>query len=80
MAIADVMSKEQRRKQYEEQYPKGTVLRLLEPIDDPYTPKNVGVEFISDGVVDSMFQLHGHWSDGGSMALIIEKDKFEIVR
>ena len=60
-------------------YPKGTLLRLSKPINDPYTPKKVGDIFVSSGVIDDMLQLHGHWLSGGSMALSIEDDEFEII-
>ena len=63
---------------YSARYPKGTKLRLTEDIDDPYTPKKVGDIFIVD-TIDDALQIHGKWVSGGSMALIIERDKFEIV-
>lgn len=54
------------------------MLRLTAPIEDPYTPKGVGDEFISSGVVDSEMQLSGHWKSGGSMSLRLEDDSYEI--
>lgn len=63
---------------YEARYPKGTKLQLTEDIDDPYTPKKAGDTFIVDYIDDSL-QVHGRWLSGGSMALIIEKDKFEVI-
>ena len=63
---------------YRMRYPSGTKLRLTSPIQDPYSPKSVGdimvVEYIED-----MAQIHGSWSSGGSLAIIIEQDDFEIV-
>lgn len=59
-------------------YPHGTILRLTAPVDDPYTPKAIGDLFEVDFIDDAM-QIHGRWLNGGSMALIIGKDQFEIV-
>lgn len=72
------IDKEAKQKLYTARYPKGTVLRLTAPIEDPYTPKSVGDEFISSGVVDSEMQLSGHWKSGGSMSLRLEDDSYEI--
>lgn len=65
---------------YEARYPKGTVIELLEPIDDPYSPKPAGARFEVD-CVDDMLQLHGRWlyPESGSIAVIIEQDKFKKV-
>lgn len=59
-------------------YPHGTILRLTAPIDDTYTPKAEGELFEVDFIDDDL-QIHGRWLSGGSMALVIGKDKFEIV-
>ena len=59
-------------------FPHGTILRLTAPIDDPYTPKDIGDLFVVD-YIDEALQIHGRWQNGGSMALIIGKDHFEIV-
>ena len=64
---------------YSARYPKGSILRLTAPIEDPYTPKQVGDKFISSGVVDSEFQLLGRWLSGGSMSLRLEDDSYELV-
>ena len=58
-------------------YPHGTRLRLTADIEDPYTPKKVGDIFTVD-YVDDIGQIHGRWASGGSIALIPEKDSFEI--
>lgn len=65
---------------YAMRYPKGTVVELTEPIDDPYTPKPVGARFKVDHI-DDMLQLHGHWlpPERGSMAISVEEDSFKIV-
>lgn len=65
---------------YSARYPKGSVLELTEPINDPYSPKPVGsrlkVEYIDDAL-----QIHGEWlfPASGSIAIIVEKDSFKIV-
>ena len=65
---------------YSARYPKGTIIELIEPIDDKYSPKPVGSRFKVD-YVDDAFQLQGHWlpPQSGSIAVVIEKDKFKIV-
>lgn len=62
-------------------YTRGTVIELLEPIDDPYTPKPIGARFKVD-YVDDALQLQGYWlsPESGSLAVVIEKDKFKVVR
>lgn len=65
-------------KELEEKYPKGTKLRLTDPINDEYTPKDVGDIFTVSFADDNM-QLHGSWSSGGSMALIVGVDSFEVI-
>ena len=62
----------------EARYPRGTVLELLAPIEDPYTPKEIGDRFIVSEV-DDIGQIHGTWLNGGSMAIDFYKDKFKIV-
>lgn len=61
-------------------YTRGTVIELLEPIDDPYSPKPVGAKFKVD-FVDDALQLQGHWlpPESGSLAVIIERDKFKVI-
>ena len=65
---------------YSARYPKGTVIELTAPIEDPYSPKPVGARFKVDHV-DSALQLQGHWMppERGSIAVAIEKDSFKIV-
>lgn len=65
---------------YSMRYTRGTVIELLEPIDDPYTPKPVGAKFKVD-YVDDALQLQGYWlsPESGSLAVVIEKDKFKVV-
>lgn len=65
---------------YSARYPKGTIIELTEPIQDPYSPKPVGSRF-RVYCVDDALQLQGVWlsPQSGSIAVIIEKDKFKIV-
>ena len=65
---------------YSARYPKGTVIELTEPINDPYSPKPAGSRFKVD-YVDDAFQLQGVWlpPQSGSIAVLIEKDSFKIV-
>ena len=65
---------------YSARYPKGTILDLTEPIDDKYSPKPVCSRFKVD-YVDDALQLQGHWLPpaSGSIAIIIEQDKFKVI-
>ena len=73
------MSGKMSKKELEEKYPKGTKLRMTAPINDDYTPKKVGDIFTVSYADDNM-QLHGTWSTGGSMALIVGLNSFEVVK
>lgn len=67
---------------YSMRYPQGTIIELEEPIMDSYGgSKPIGSRFRVD-YVDDMFQLHGVWlaPQSGSLAVIIEHDKFKIVK
>lgn len=65
---------------YSARYPKGTIIELTEPINDKYSPKPVGSRFKVD-YIDDALQLHGVWlsPQSGSIAIIIEQDKFKVV-
>lgn len=63
---------------YRIKYPRGTKLRLTEAIEDKFTPKKVGDIFIVD-YIDDAGQIHGVWQSGGSIAIIIGLDSFEVV-
>lgn len=63
---------------YRLRYPSGTKLKLTSPIDDPYTPKEVG-DLFTVSHIDDKLQIHGSWDSGGSMAIIIDVDEFEVV-
>lgn len=66
---------------YEARYPHGTIIELTESIEDPYgSSKPAGSRFKVDFIDDSM-QLHGVWlpPQSGSIAVLIEHDKFKII-
>lgn len=65
---------------YSARYPKGTIIELTAPIEDEYSPKPIGSRFRVD-FVDDALQLQGVWLPParGSIAVIIEHDKFRIV-
>lgn len=63
---------------YEARYPRGTIVELTADIDDLYTPKKTGDRF-RVGCIDDALQLHGSWLNGGSMAIVIERDSFRVV-
>ena len=58
-------------------YPKNTVIKL-EKMEDPQAPP-VGTLGRVD-FVDDAGQIHMKWDNGSSLALIPEKDLFEIVK
>lgn len=70
-----------RKAVYTARYPHGTIIELTEPIQDPYSPKPVGSRFKVD-YIDDALQLQGVWlpPQSGGIAVIIEKDKFKIVK
>ena len=62
-------------------YPKGTIIELTEAMEDKYCGgKTAGSRFKVD-YVDDMLQLHGVWlpPQSGSLAVIIEHDKFKVI-
>ena len=65
---------------YSARYPKGTIVELTEPIDGEYSPKPVGSRFKVD-YIDDALQLHGVRLPpaSGSIAIIIEQDKFKVI-
>lgn len=58
-------------------YPKGTRLRLLRGISDPFSPKKQG-EIMTVSFIDDAGQIHGTWDSGGNIALIAGLDAFEV--
>lgn len=70
-----------KKAEYSMRYPKGTIIELTEPIDDGYGgSKPSGSRFMVE-YVDDALQLQGHWlpPQSGTIAVIIEYDKFKIV-
>jgi len=66
---------------YSMRYPKGTIIELTEAMEDKYCGgKTAGSRFKVD-YVDDMLQLHGVWlpPQSGSLAVIIEHDKFKVI-
>ena len=65
---------------YSARYPEGTIVELTEPIADKYSPKPAGSRFKVD-YIDDALQLQGHWlpPQSGSIAIIIEQDKFKVI-
>lgn len=67
---------------YSMRYPKGTVIEFTEPIEDSYGgSKPTGSRFRVE-YIDDMLQLHGVWlpPQSGSIAVLIEHDRFKIVK
>lgn len=59
-------------------YPIGIKLRLTKPIDDKYSSKKAG-DILTVSYIDDIGQIHGSWSCGGNIAIIMGYDEFEIV-
>lgn len=71
-----MMYNREHRNQIEENFPKGTKVRLLK-MDDPQAPK-VGTLGIVE-YVDSMGTIHVKWENGSGLGVIIGEDVIEIV-
>ena len=63
------------------EYPKGTVLELTEDMQSDDKPEKDMIKALQGKVdyIDDAGQLHMHWSNGRSLALIPEVDKFRKV-
>ena len=61
--MAEKVNRDMLVAQYRAMYPAGTVLELTAPINDEYTPKDVGNRFIVSGV-DDIGQIHGVIKNG----------------
>lgn len=72
---------EEKGNTYSAQYPKGTIIELTAPIDDEYSPKPIGSRFQVE-FIDDAFQLQGSWlpPESGTIAVLIEKDSFKVVK
>lgn len=64
--------------QYRKMYPKGSKLELLSDLSDLYTPKSAG-DIFTVNMIDDAGNIHGFWSSGGSLSLIIGVDQFRLV-
>lgn len=59
-----------------EEYPKGTRLELLEPLDDKYSKLKAGDKGTVRGVDDAGHILMS-WDSGGTLSLLVDVDKFK---
>jgi hypothetical protein len=69
--MASIMSLEEIRKKY----PSGTRV-VLDRMDDVRSPRPGTVGTV--GQVDDAGQVHVHWDDGSSLALIVGTDEFHV--
>ncbi len=64
----------QQAKRYKEQYPPGTRLQLMS-MEDPYAPVESGTRGTVK-LVDDIGQIHMHWDNGRTLALVPGQDSF----
>lgn len=57
-------------------YPKGTKIKLIK-MNDKYAPPSGTIGTVN--FVDDIGQIHVKWESGGSLALIIGEDDFEVI-
>lgn len=57
-------------------YPKGTKIKLIK-MNDKYAPPSGTIGTVD--FVDDIGQIHVKWESGGSLALIIGEDNFEVI-
>lgn len=57
-------------------YPKGTKIKLIK-MNDKYAPPSGTIGTVD--FVDDIGQIHVKWESGGSLALIIGEDDFEVI-
>lgn len=60
------------------QYPKGTIIELMEDLEDSYAPIAKGVRGEVIGV-DDMGTLHMKWQNGRSLGIIPSEDSFKVI-
>lgn len=70
-----MLSKEQLNR-IREEYPKGTKIELLDPLDDPYSKLKAGDIGVVKGV-DDMGHILMSWNVGSSLSLLVDVDKFK---
>lgn len=51
---------------------------MTEDIADPFNPKKAG-DVMPVDYIDDANQIHGAWQSGGSLAIIIGQDSFEVM-
>ena len=64
----------QQAKRYKEQYPPGTRLQLIN-MEDPFAPVESGTRGTVK-LVDDIGQIHMHWDNGRTLALVPGQDSF----
>lgn len=57
-------------------YPKGTRIKLIK-MNDKYAPPSGTIGTVD--FVDDIGQIHVKWESGGSLALVIGEDDFEVI-
>lgn len=57
-------------------YPKGTKIKLIN-MKDKFAPPSGTIGTVD--FVDNIGQIHVKWESGGSLALIIGEDDFEVI-
>lgn len=57
-------------------YPKGTKIKLIK-MNDKYAPPSGTIGTVN--FVDDIGQIHVKWESGGSLALVIGEDDFEVI-
>lgn len=57
-------------------YPKGTKIKLIN-MKDKFAPPSGTIGTVD--FVDDIGQIHVKWESGGSLALIIGEDNFEVI-
>jgi len=57
-------------------YPKGTKIKLIK-MKDKFAPPSGTIGTVD--FVDDIGQIHVKWESGGSLALIIGEDDFEVI-
>lgn len=71
------MLSDSKLQQIKDGYPIGTKIKLLKDMDDPYPVLAGSIGVVKE--IDSEGSLHMSWENGGSLALIIGVDEFEII-
>ena len=67
-----------RREATRRRYSKGTRVKLLQELEDPYAPLAAGTKGTVVSV-DDMCQIHVDWDNGRGLALVPGTDSFEVL-